>query len=104
MDGRPASAPQLAAEVEAFLPQLARSGSAEGPPTGAPGPVVEPSNGASGTPVRPAGASQRASVCAGGGLAAVREAAPSLCRLAATRPPATPPWGPHQRVLTCGSR
>eukprot|EP00969_Alexandrium_andersonii_P347666 15371660-Alexandrium_andersonii.AAC.1 len=72
-----------------------------GPPTGASGPVVGPSIGASGVPVRPAGASQRTRVCAGGGLAAIRKAAPSLCRLAATEPPATPPWGPHQRVRTC---
>eukprot|EP00969_Alexandrium_andersonii_P076125 3356146-Alexandrium_andersonii.AAC.1 len=65
MDGRPASAPQVAAEVEAFLSQLARSGGAESTPTGASGLVVGPSTSASGPPVRPADASQRASVCAG---------------------------------------
>eukprot|EP00969_Alexandrium_andersonii_P008702 379829-Alexandrium_andersonii.AAC.1 len=65
MDGRPASAPQMAAEVEAFLSRLARFGGAEGPPTGASGPVVEPSIGAPGSPVQSADASQRAGVCAG---------------------------------------
>eukprot|EP00969_Alexandrium_andersonii_P095220 4205961-Alexandrium_andersonii.AAC.1 len=101
MDGRPAPAPQLAAEVEAFLSQLVRSGSAEGPLTGASGPVVGPSTSASGSPVCLADASQRASVCAGGRPAVTWKAALSFLRLAATEPPATLFWDSHQRVSRC---
>eukprot|EP00969_Alexandrium_andersonii_P066446 2929169-Alexandrium_andersonii.AAC.1 len=101
MDGRPASAPQMAAEVEAFLSQRARPGSAEGHPNGASGPVAGHPTRASGPPIRPADAPQRAIVCAGGRPAATWKAVPSFLPLVATGPPATPFWDSRQRVSTC---
>eukprot|EP00969_Alexandrium_andersonii_P023926 1044283-Alexandrium_andersonii.AAC.1 len=76
MDGRPSTAPQLAAEAEALLSQLARSG----------------------LPVRPAGALQPARAGAVSGSAAIAtKAAPCLSWLVIPRSPAIP-RSAHQSV------